>query len=65
MKYTIKEAKGKINVVELNTDQIVKTYLLCERKQAQKLVKHLNSGGGFAGNTPPFVLSSLNSNTRK
>lgn len=65
MKYKIEEDKGKIKVIELNTDQIIKTYLVCEKKQAQKLVKHLNSGGGFAGNTPPFVVKSLNNNKRK
>ena len=55
MNYEIVNAKNnEFHVLETRTNQIV---AICDKMcEARKCVKHLNSGGGFDGNTPTFFL---------
>lgn len=45
---------GLGDIVETKTNQIVKRGLAM--KEAKELVRHLNFGGGFDGETPTFFL---------
>lgn len=45
------------DVVETTTNQVIKTDMT--QSEAKALVRHLNMGGGFDGNTPAFFLERL------
>jgi len=48
--------RNEFHVIETKTNQIVtKCSKICD---ARKYLKHLNSGGGFDGNTPNFFLKN-------
>ena len=59
MKYNI-EKNGKKNylVIEDKTHYIIKKYRTLS--DASRMVSHLNSGGGFNGNTPGFIVNNKN-----
>lgn len=55
--YHIKKEKNKFLIVENFTDQIIikkKKY-----EEAKQIMKKLEKGYGFAGNTPPFFLREI------
>lgn len=54
MNYRIEVRDTLVLVEELATEQILKCY--SSEQEANNLVLHLNEGGGFDGNTPPFFL---------
>lgn len=56
MNYKIVKTDGieEYTVVETYTDQNIKKF--DTHKAARALMRHLNMGGGFDGNTPPFFL---------
>lgn len=45
------------DVVEVATDLTIKAGIPV--KEARDLCRHLNFGGGFDGNTPPFFLEKI------
>jgi hypothetical protein len=51
---------NSFEVVETNTEQVVKTFMAL--KDAKKFMRSLNLGGGFDGWTPTFFLKILNLN---
>ena len=51
------DEKLKYSVVETQTEQIIREYV--EHSEAKKLMKHLNLGGAFDGNTPTFFLKKV------
>lgn len=53
-KYTLKRFNKKYIIIENNTTQLIKQ--CCNNSDASKLLRHLNSGGGFNGITPTFFL---------
>jgi hypothetical protein len=65
MNYKIVETSEKnclvYNVVENMTDQIVRSFSV--HKEAKKLLRHLNLGGGFDGWTPTFFLKKIKIST--
>jgi hypothetical protein len=56
MNYIVSEAENRLvyHVKETMTGQIIKTFN--KFHEARNLMKHLNAGGGFDGNTPNFFL---------
>lgn len=55
--YHIKKEKNKFLVIENFTDQVIvkkKKY-----DDAKKVMRKLENGYGFAGNTPPFFLKDI------
>ena len=52
--YFIKKQENKYHIMENATDQSVMTFDSYDA--AKKQVKHLNSGGGFDGWTPAYLL---------
>ena len=56
MNYIVSEGDNKsfYCVKETTTGHVVKIF--AQFNDARKLMKHLNSGGGFDGNTPNFFL---------
>ena len=55
------EAAGSI--IEIKTNQVVKTDM--PMRNAKELVRHLNFGGGFDGDTPSFFLTNILNNTAR
>lgn len=49
------EAGG--DILETKTNQIIKTGI--DLKKAKEMIRHLNFGGGFDGETPTFFLSDI------
>lgn len=48
---------GVVKIVEVPTDQVIEMFILeSEIEEAKAMLKHLNMGGGFDGNTPAFFL---------
>ncbi len=45
------------DVLEIKTDQVVAEGL--STRKAKEMVRHLNFGGGFDGNTPAFFLAKV------
>jgi hypothetical protein len=54
--YDIKTTKGKFQVTESTTDQVIITAKSI--KKATVLCRNLNLGGGFAGWTPSFFITT-------
>ena len=57
MKYTVSEIGGLFCVLEKQTEHIIQSFY--DEKEAKKLMRHLNFGGGFDGWTPSFFVKSL------
>jgi len=49
------EAGG--DILETKTNQIIKIGI--DLKKAKEIIRHLNFGGGFDGETPTFFLSDI------
>jgi len=45
------------DILETKTNQIIKTGI--DLKKAKEMIRHLNFGGGFDGETPTFFLSDI------
>ena len=58
MNYVIRHnPENTFSVLETITNQVIYTYnLLCDAKVMER---HLNTGGGFDGNTPNFFLKNI------
>ena len=63
MNYKIISYPNKFDVLETNTSHIIGTYSLY--KEAKDLLRHLNLGGGFDGNTPNFFMKKIKFITKK
>lgn len=48
------KATGKFNLIEVGFDLVLESYDTYEA--ARRSAKFINSGGAFAGHTPPFIL---------
>lgn len=57
MNYEIKNETGLFHVMEMQTGQVIKSFAFI--KDAKNLAKRLNSGMGFAGWTPSFLLKDF------
>lgn len=57
MNYKIVENNGKFDILETATKLIIKTF--ATREEAKALMRKLNFGGGFDGNTPAFFLKNI------
>ena len=55
--YVVKKKATGWLVFETKTSQAIK--LFTNALQAQMVKGHLNNGGGFAGDTPPFFLKQI------
>ena len=50
---------GVVKIIETPTNQVIEMFILeSEMDKAKDMLKHLNMGGGFDGNTPSFFLNS-------
>ena len=49
----------KCLITEKFTDSVIKMFDLKDLGKAKKLYNHLNLGGAFDGNTPPFFLTKI------
>jgi hypothetical protein len=58
MNYKIVQNNKTFIIVETSTNQNIKTF--SSSKDAKTFMRHLNLGGGFDGNTPPFFLIPVN-----
>jgi len=50
---------GVVKIIETPTNQVIEMFILSSESQmneAKALLKHLNMGGAFDGNTPAFFL---------
>lgn len=61
--YKIVKDNKKFLIKELKTDKFV--ILANNEHEAKKWVQHLNMGGGFDGETPNFIINSINPLQRK
>lgn len=57
--YTIKPNKKKWDVYEIPTEQIIETL---DYKNAKIKMDFYNTGGGFDGNTPKFMICNYDLN---
>ena len=57
MKYSVRKRRGLFCVHELKTDQIIEKFEL--KEEASALARFLESGGGFAGETPRFFVENV------
>lgn len=55
--YSVEIADGIFKVRELYTNQVIKSFDQAE--DAYEMAFHLEHGGGFASNTPPFFLQAI------
>jgi hypothetical protein len=51
--------KSMHDIVELSTDQVIKSFPGSQFLDARKFMRHLNLGGGFDGFTPSFLLKKI------
>ena len=63
MNYKIVSYPNKFDVLETSTSHIIGTYSLY--KEAKDLLRHLNLGGGFDGNTPNFFMKKVKISAKK
>lgn len=47
------------DIIETKTNQVIACDVPGYMNEAKNLCRHLNMGGGFDGNTPPFFLARL------
>lgn len=48
---------GVVKIIETPTDQVIEMFIIeSEMDKAKAMLKNLNMGGGFDGNTPSFFL---------
>lgn len=57
IKTAIKKKSKQFLVIEHKTELALKTYKTYD--EARKFAKHQNNGGGFAGDTPMFMMNGL------
>jgi hypothetical protein len=57
MSYVVKEANGKFNILEKNSETMIE--LECDEKRARDVCRKLNLGSGFNGWTPAFVADKM------
>ena len=57
IKYRIEEVNNQYSIKEIQTDLHIKSYK--SLKRANILVRNLNKGTGFDGQTPNFVLNKF------
>lgn len=60
--YKVVKENSSYNIVETQTDQVVKTFN--NQEDAKKLMKQLNLGGGFDGWTPTFFTKNLQNSSQ-
>jgi hypothetical protein len=52
------EELGVVRIVETPTNQVIDVFIIeSEMDKAKSMLKHLNMGGAFDGNTPAFFLN--------
>ena len=56
--YKLVNNENEYEVLETNTDQVIKTFPLNKQKEARAFMRSLNLGYGFNGFTPSFFLVS-------
>jgi hypothetical protein len=56
-KYSVRKQNGLFTVYELKTKQVIQSYDY--RSEATMLARFLESGGGFAGETPRFFAENV------
>ncbi|MEX0596122.1 MAG: hypothetical protein WD512_06435 [Candidatus Paceibacterota bacterium] len=57
--YRIKTENDKLNIFEIQTEQVVKSFSIKEEDNAKKFLKRMKGGFGFNGWTPPFFLIDI------
>lgn len=57
MNYKIVSNSGNFDVIENMTEQTVRSFT--DQKEARKLLRHLNLGGGFDGWSPSFMIRDM------
>jgi|TARA_R110000851_G_scaffold49490_2_gene119064 hypothetical protein len=55
--YSVRKQNNEYSVIELKTNQVINRYEL--RDDANQIARFLESGGGFAGETPRFFVKNV------